>query len=249
LAKAFDTIQHDTLLQILPNFGVNNNSLLWFKSYISNRKQMVKLNDVISNTSSIEYGVPQGSVLGPILFIIYINAICDLDIGGKIVTYADDTCLLFSGKSWEGVFLKATKGLNLTYKCISDLGLTMNSDKTTFMKLSINKITNVDCSLIIHNCNNKLICNRQNCKQINQISKIRYLGIIIDNNLRWNYHINNLVGKLRYSLYKFIKLKNILPIETLRMIYFFLSVYLSIWSVSMGRCQRTISKESSIQSK
>lgn len=220
LAKAFDTIQHDTLLQILPNFGVNNNSLLWFKSYISNRKQMVKLNDVISNTSSIEYGVPQGSVLGPILFIIYINAICDLDIGGQIVTYADDTCLLFSGKSWEGVFLKATKGLNLTFKCISDLGLTMNSDKTTFMKLSINKIANDDCSLIIHNCNNKLICSRLNCKQINQISKIRYLGIIIDNNLRWNYHINNLVGKLRYSLYKFIKLKNILPIETLRMIYF-----------------------------
>lgn len=180
---------------------------------------MVKLNDVISNASPIEYDVPQGSVLGPYLFILYLNAICDLDIGGKIVTLADDTCL-FSDKSWEGVFLKATKGLNLTYKYISELGLTMNFDKTMFMKLSINKITYDDCSLIIHNCNNKLICNRQNCKRINQISKIRYLGIIIDNNLRWNYHINNLVGKLRYSLHKFIKLKNILPVETLRMIYF-----------------------------
>jgi len=110
LAKAFDTIQHDILLKILPNFGINNKSLLWFKSYLSNRQQMVKLNDAISNTGYIEYGVPQGSVLGPILFILYINTACDLNIDGKIVTYADDTCLLFSDKRWEGVYFKATKG-------------------------------------------------------------------------------------------------------------------------------------------
>ena len=136
------------------------------------------------------------------------------------MTYADDTCLLFSDTLWKDVHLKATKGLNIIYKCFSELGLTINFDKTTFMKLSINKTTNDDLSLIIHNCNNQLICNMQNCKRINQISKIRYLGIIIDNNLRWNLHINNLVGKLRYSLHKFIKLKNILPVQTLRMIYF-----------------------------
>lgn len=97
LAKAFDTIQHDLLLRTLPNFGIENKSLLWFKSYLSNRQQMVKLNDVKSNASFIKFGVPQGSVLGPILFILYINAVCDLNIGGKIVTYADDyfvVCLL-----------------------------------------------------------------------------------------------------------------------------------------------------------
>lgn len=220
LAKAFDTIQHDILLRILPNFGINNKSLLWFKSYLSNRQQMVKINDAISNTNYIEYGVPQGSVLGPILFILYINAVCDLNIDGKIVTYADDTCLLFSDKCWEGVYLKATKGLQLTYECISELGLTINSDKTTYMKFSINKITDDNFPLIIHNCQNQLICNMQNCKQINQVSKIRYLGIIFDNNLRWNLHIHNLVGKLRYSLHKFILLKEILPVETLRTIYF-----------------------------
>lgn len=58
-AKAFDTIQHDTLLRILPNFGTSNKSLLWFKSYLSNRQQIVKLNDVNSNASFIKYGVPQ----------------------------------------------------------------------------------------------------------------------------------------------------------------------------------------------
>lgn len=82
LAKAFDTIQHDILLKIIPNFEINNKSLLWFKSYLSNRQQMVKLNDVISNSGYIEYGVPQGSVLGLILFILYINTVCDLNIDG-----------------------------------------------------------------------------------------------------------------------------------------------------------------------
>ncbi|VVC38692.1 Endonuclease/exonuclease/phosphatase,Reverse transcriptase domain [Cinara cedri] len=203
LAKAFDTIHHNILLRLLPNFGITNKSLRWFKSYLSNRQQMVKLNDVISNGTFIEYGVPQGSVLGPILFILYINAVCDLNIDGKIVTYADDTCLLFSDISWEGVNLKATRGLNITYKCINELGLTMNSDKTTYMKLLINRITNDEIPLLIHNCKNQLTCNIQNCKRIFQISKIRYLGIIINNNLRWNFHIQNLVGKLRYSLHRY----------------------------------------------
>lgn len=143
---------------------------------------MVKLNDVMSNVSFIEYGVPQGNVLDPILFILYINTLCDLNINGKLM--ADDTCLLFLEKSWEGVYLKATKDLNLTYKRLSELGLTMNSDKTTYMKFSINKIPNDKFPLIIHNCKNQLICDIQNCKLINQISKIRYLDIIIDNNMR-----------------------------------------------------------------
>lgn len=158
-AKAFDTIQHDILLSILPNFGISNKSLLWFKSYLSNRQQIVKLNDVNSNASFIKYGVPQGSVLGPLLFILYVNAVCDLNIDGKLVTYADDTCLLFSGKSWADVHLKTTEGLNLTYKSICELGLTMNPEKTTFMKFSINKITYQDFLLIIHNCKDSLNCN------------------------------------------------------------------------------------------
>lgn len=99
----------------------------------------------------MSYNIPQGSVLGPVLFILHINAVCEQDIGGKIVTYADDTCLLSSGKSWEGMYLKPTKGLNLTYIYISELDLTLNSNKTTYMKLSTNKISNDDCSLIINN--------------------------------------------------------------------------------------------------
>jgi len=118
LAKAFDTVNYKILLQLLPSFGIKNASLNWFKSYLINRKQMVKINNVVGHESSINYGVPQGSVLEPILFILYINSICDINIDGLVVTYADDTCLLFSDKSWNGVYDKASFGLNKVYKCL-----------------------------------------------------------------------------------------------------------------------------------
>jgi len=110
----------------------------------------------------------------------------------------------------RGSHIKATKGLNLTYKCITELGLTVNSDKTTCMKFSITKPSNYGFPLVIHSCKDQFNCNMQHCIFIKQISKIRYLGIIFVNNLRRNFHIKNLVGKLRYSLYRFVKWKDIL---------------------------------------
>jgi len=109
LAKAFDTVNHNELCNILPSFGLKNNSFKWFKNYLENRKQLVQINDSKGDEMNIQCEVPQGSVLGPILFILYINSICDLKIDGQIVTYADDTCLLFSGDSWDEVRSKVAK--------------------------------------------------------------------------------------------------------------------------------------------
>ncbi|KAF0710687.1 Reverse transcriptase domain-containing protein, partial [Aphis craccivora] len=101
LAKAFDTVDHLELLKIMPNFGIVSSSLNWFRSYFQNRRQMVRINGITGDKMYINCGVPQCSVLGPILCILSINSICSLDIEGLIVTYADDTCLLFSGDSWN----------------------------------------------------------------------------------------------------------------------------------------------------
>jgi len=95
LAKAFDSVNHEILLDILPSLGINNLSHNWFKCYLHNRKQTVKINEVNGSTHEIKNGVPQGSGLRPILCTIYINEICDINIEGLIVTYADETCLLF----------------------------------------------------------------------------------------------------------------------------------------------------------
>lgn len=113
LAKALDSIHYDILLKILLTFGINNRSLLWFKSYLSCTKQIVKLNDITSNENIIKYGVSQGSVLGPVLFILYIDAVCKLKIDAKIVTYVDDIMyLLFLENSWDNIYHKGTKNLN-----------------------------------------------------------------------------------------------------------------------------------------
>jgi hypothetical protein len=202
LTKAFDTVNHQILLEILRSFGINNNSWNWFRSYIFNRTQIVKIN-ITGNECSIEYGVPQGSVLGPILFNLYVNSICECNLDGLIVAYADDTCLLFSDKSLEGAHSKATVGLNNVNKSLSSRQLTLNNDKTVFMTFSIYKSKTNFNKITIHSCSDKKFCNQDKCKSIKMVSKIQYLGIIFDKNLRWDSHIHNLVGKLRSISYKF----------------------------------------------
>ena len=124
LAKAFDTVNHDILYFY--------SSLNWFKSYLHNRKQLVKINEVNGNTCVIKSGVLQGSVLGPILFIIYINDICEVNIDGSIITYADDTCLLFSHKTWDGVYEKAHQGFRQINNRLKDRNLILNVEKNCF---------------------------------------------------------------------------------------------------------------------
>ena len=95
MSKAFDTINHDILLKILNNLGIRGIANLWFKSYLSDRNQYMVINDVTSSMEKIAYGVPQGSILGPILFLIYVNDIsnsCELNI----LSFADDTTASFS---------------------------------------------------------------------------------------------------------------------------------------------------------
>lgn len=129
LAKAFDTVNHHEIIKILPNFGLKNISLNWFRSYLQNRKQIVKINDILGEEMEIKCGVPQGSVMGPLLSISYINSICDMKIDGQIVTYADDTCLLFSGVSWDEVRVKVIQDFKKVIHYLNHRKLTINYKK------------------------------------------------------------------------------------------------------------------------
>ena len=96
LSKAFDTMDHHILLNKLKYYGVNNTELSWFQSYLTERSQYVEVNGITSNALAISTGVPQGSILGPLLFLIYMNDIPEVSTFFKSILYADDTSLLNS---------------------------------------------------------------------------------------------------------------------------------------------------------
>ena len=103
LKKAFDTVDHDNLLAKLRKYGVESLELTWFMSYLTNRRQFCKINGVCSNTKEIRRGVPQGSCLGPLLFLIYINDLPFSLKKAKVTMYADDTSISYSLSSLEDV--------------------------------------------------------------------------------------------------------------------------------------------------
>ena len=101
LKKAFDTVDHDLLIEKLSRYGIRNSELSWFKDYLKNRSQVVQYENSFPEPSKISTGVPQGSVLGPLLFILFINDLPDCIVRCSILMYSDDTVLFFSAKRPE----------------------------------------------------------------------------------------------------------------------------------------------------
>lgn len=192
LKKAFDTVSIPILEQKLEHIGVRGVPLNLFKSYLNGRSQRVKLDQAISKVASINFGVPQGSVLGPTLFLVYINDLCDMKLPHtSIFSYADDTAIVFTGDSWSNVKKQAEQGLTVIAKWLNGNLLTLNTSKTNFMCFSIYDRYQPESSyeIKIHQCNSTLNFDCT-CPTIKKVSTTKYLGVILDQRLNWHHQID-----------------------------------------------------------
>lgn len=213
LAKAFDTVSHEKLLETLENIGFRGMVLNLMQSYLSNRQQCVAIDNCISTKKIVKCGVPQGTVLGPLLFNIYVNDLYNLNTQGDIVSFADDTAIFYKGQTWlklkeviEQDFVKIAEWFNNRI-------LTINFSKTFFVPFSCYQDTLPEFDNLQITMNQKQIT-------IMRKHKIKYLGIVIDSHLRWNHHVEYVVQKIRGLLGKFKICKQIFSEKQLKTFYY-----------------------------
>lgn len=220
LAKAFDTVSIPILIKKLEIIGCRDTSLKLLSDYLTDRTQKTKIGELISQEQSIAYGVPQGSVLGPSLFLVYVNDLCNLKLNhGRIFSYADDTALIFEGNSWEEVRSRAEEGLKVVMKWLQDNLLALNISKTKFMTFTNPRSRTPVITLKAHaNCVNGSngSCD---CTELEQVQNIKYLGVVIDEKLNWKQHIKTLSGRVRKLIYVFKNLREVADRKLLINIY------------------------------
>jgi len=209
LAKAFDTIPHDRLILKLEATGIRGAALAFFQNYLSNRIQYVRVNGVLSEPEIIKIGIPQGTVLGPILFLLYINDLYTINENCEMISYADDTVILYSAPNWSEAKQGAEQCLNSVKKWLNTNLLTLNINKTKFITFSITKGTQPQFQTLDLTDNAKIY----------KVENIKYLGIMIDQHLRWDAHAEYISQKLRKLIHIFYLLRNILHKSLLRMVY------------------------------
>lgn len=185
LKKAFDTVSHKILLSKLKDIGVTGKAYEVFKSYLTDRSQVVKINNHQSDPQLITCGIPQGSILGPLLFLIYVNNIYKIGLKGDVTLYADDTSLFYSGHSLETVISQAQHDLDLLHIWLQSNLLTINASKTKY---------------VIFCAKNKKIGNHSpltiNGENITKVNNEKYLGLILDSQLTWKPQIEKVRNKI-----------------------------------------------------
>ena len=224
--KAFDTIDFSILSDKLSKYGIRGIAHRWFVNYLNNRFQHVDISNVQSQQSKIQCGVPQGSILGPLLFLLYIN---DLPLSSNFlpIIFADDTNLFLSGKSPKKCLESINAELVKINNWVISNRLSLNTEKTNFIIFSKRKISDDLPSVYI------------NGHAINRVDTMKFLGVLIDDQLNWNKHIIYIKSKVSKSIGMLNCARRNLNQNTLRKLYFaFVYPYFNYCIDVWGCCGR-----------
>ena len=209
LQKAFDTVNHKILLDKLYHYGVRGQARLWFESFLTVRKQKVQIASVDSSLKKISCGVPQGSILGPLLFLLYINDFRHATQKSLVHHSADDTNLIVSDRSLKNLRLTMNEELKSLYEWLRANRLSLNVVKTEFLLFRNNLGKNENFKFTL----------RLNSKTLYESRHLKYLGIIIDNKLNWKSHINELSKTLGKAIGLLGKIRHFVTSSTLKHLY------------------------------
>ena len=209
LSKAFDTIDHTILLDKLCRYGIRGVTLNWFKHYLNDRKQFVSYNNTTSVSMKVTCGVSQGFILGPLLFILYINDIANVSNIFKINLFADDTSLFHTHDNFESLIRETNQELIWISTWLATNKLVLHISKTNYIIFtSKGKSYNKNVSNIQIDGNN-----------IQQVNKTKFLGIVIEEHLNWAMHITHLCNIIARNVGILQKLRYFIPAYVLKILY------------------------------
>ena len=231
LAKAFDSVNHNILLQKLEKYGIRGIPLKFMESYLSNRYQYVKMNDKSSKLELIDIGIPQGSIMGPLLFLLYIN---DLPNASNffVKLFADDTFLSLSSPNFNELKKKTNNEIRKIFNWLVANKLTLNIKKSQFMIISKRKGVNFNAFKL-----------KINGVALERCSAYKYLGLWIDEGLTWKKHLKHVCQKLSKACGIISKIRHCVDINTMKIIYYALGYsYLRYCNIVWGNASKSTLK-------
>ena len=235
LQKAFDTVNHSILLHKLSHYGIRGTVNDWFSSYLSNRIQTTQVGSHVSRKESTLCGVPQGSVLGPLLFLIYVNDIYMASDKLTFYLFADDTNLLYADKNLKSLETIVNCKLFKVVAWLIANALSLNIKKTNYIIFHpYQKRINYNICIKAYDSRTKTFFD------LERKDYVKYLGVIIDEHLSWKHHINYIALKISRNIGIISRLRHFVPLKTLLSIYnSLISPYISYGLIAWGQSSKS----------